>query len=51
MKRTYSLFLLLIKNTIPFFQTIPVAVSPIELRGAGSRKSNRIHGYISCNIL
>lgn len=51
MKRNYSLFLLLIKNTFPFLQNIPVVVSPIKVRGAGGRKSNGIHGYISCDIL
>ncbi len=51
MKRNYSLFLLLLKNTISLLQTTPVAVSPIKVWGASGSKSNGIHSYISCDIL
>lgn len=51
MNQNYSLFLLLLKNTFPFLQIIPGAVSPIKVWAAPDRKSNGIHGYISCDIL
>ncbi len=51
MNRNDPRFPLLLKNTAPLLQTISAALYPLKVRGASGRKSNGIHGYISCDIL